>query len=664
MITRKISKIIRKISKIIRKISKIIRKISKIFYVRKNLPEEPLENWVVQQIKFDDISNRYYTFQKKQITNTSIKIICHYLPQFHPFKENNDWWGHGFTEWTNVVKATRKFSQHRQPRRPKHLGYYDLRTPETMAEQAALAKNYGIYGFSYYFYWFDGKTLMEEPLKKMLENKSIDIPFCLNWANENWTRRWDGAADDILIAQNHCMEDSIKFIEYVMNYFRDERYIRVANKPVLMVYRCDIIPDIKKVTEIWREKCISAGFKGLYLIAVKSFDINTAKKYGFDAVSDFPPHTVHPRHKPEIVKNLAKNSSCHIYDYNDAVVEAVREDHSNEKTFPCVMLEWDNTARRNNNASIFTNFKLVQYKQWLSYSCNRVLHDNKISENEQFVFVNAWNEWAEGTYLEPDEEFGCGYLEATSSVIKNYAINSEEILRFNNRNKFHDSAIICHIHYEEIWNEIALKLNCLEKKYDLYITSTSLDILKVVKSKYPSAETMLVDNRGRDILPFILTLTHIIDFGYDAVCKIHGKKSEYRNDGEKIRVGLFNVLLGLEKDILDIFNKNSLTGIVIPKLSILEHNHSNMASNWKNVNLIKKITNVNYTPYFFPAGSMFWFKPDALKQIVEILPNYFDIEYGASDGTLPHAVERYFAIFASHNGYHVYDQTGIRYNRK
>ena len=240
----------------------------------KNIPIQDItqenESQDILKVAFDTTINKFVEYQENQAINPLVKLIAFYLPQFHPFPENDKWWGKGFTEWSNVGKALPNYVGHYQPHCPIHLGYYDLRIPEIMEEQAKLAKAYGVYGFNYYFYWFAGKVLMEKPLEMMLENKKVDIPFCLTWANENWTRRWDGLENDVLIAQNHSKEDSLEFIRYLIKYFKDERYILIDGKPLLIVYRANIIPDIYAIADSWRKEVRLHGFPDLYLVAAQT----------------------------------------------------------------------------------------------------------------------------------------------------------------------------------------------------------------------------------------------------------------------------------------------------------------------------------------------------------------------------------------------------------
>lgn len=366
----------------------------------------------------NEVFIKYKEYKK---LNNNLKALAFYLPQFHPFPENDEWWGKGFTEWTNVTKAHPNFVEHYQPHLPIHHGFYDLRVPEVMIEQARLARNYGIYGFNFYYYWFDGKVLMHKPYEILLKHKEIDINFCITWANENWTRTWDGMENDVLIAQNHCDEDSISFLESLYKYFEDERYIRIDNKPVLIVYRADIIPNMKETVSLWRRKAKEDGFDGLYLICSQTFGIKSPEPYGFDAAMEFPPHTAQSpeiNHEIELTNNEFDGI---IYDYSQVVENACKLEEPKYKLFRTAMLSWDNTARKQNHSHMFYNFSLSKYKEWLSHIALNVFENDKYSSDEKLVFINAWNEWAEGTHLEPDRKFGYGYLESTYDVIKDYS---------------------------------------------------------------------------------------------------------------------------------------------------------------------------------------------------------------------------------------------------
>ena len=619
--------------------------------------QEVSSEWIPRVIKYDDWEEREYEYTKHEPLDTSVRVIAHYLPQFHPFEENDKWWGKGFTEWRNVTKAKPLFEGHHQPRLPSELGFYDLRLIETMREQAQMAKNYGISGFAYYFYWFSGKTIMELPLKQMLNDSSVDMPFCLSWANENWTRKWDGLEHEVLIRQNYTKEDSKAFIEHVLKYMEDKRYIKVDNCPVLIVYRAEEIPHIKEMTDLWRECARKHGHPGLYLIAVnrerKSPEL---QKIGFDAAEDFPPLSITPRNVSSFVTDLHEDFSGGIYDYREAVSEIVKCEEPEEKTHPCVMLRWDNTSRTGINGHAFTNFKLKYYKQWLSHACHKAFSNKELKSDERLVFINAWNEWAEGTYLEPDSDYKYGYLESTRAVCEDFKTKDYKYSKFSNLSKLNDQALVIHLHYVDVWPEIARSIDELSLKYDIYVTATSQQGVLAARTRFPEANIELVENRGRDILPFIRTLNHIKDFGYKFCCKIHTKKSVYRSDGDLIRTSLVTNLLQNEKEIVDKFNADERVGLVASSSSLLRHNFDNMFANNLNVQKLSCKLNIQFEESSFPAGSMYWFRPEAIKSLSGLSAAEFDIERGLTDGVTAHAVERIMTSVVTSAGFTVKDQ--------
>ena len=348
-----------------------------------------------------------------------VRVLAFYLPQFHPFPENSEWWGNGFTEWTNVTKAKPNFKGHYQPQLPSDLGFYDLRVPEIMDEQAKLAKRYGIDGFCFYYYWFHGKRLLELPIERMLETNSPDIPFCLCWANENWTRRWDGLDSEVLMAQGHSDEDDKNVILDLIRYFRHQNYIRVDGKPLLIVYRVELFPDIARTAEIWRETCRAEGIGEIYLAFAETFVNATGSTspgvYGFDGSMEFPPHGLIAR-LPEAPPDLSPTYTGTLLDYDQAIMMYVDRPAPKRPRFRSVMTAWDNTARQQDRSSIYANSTPEAYRAWLEF----VLRESR-KENfgeERIVFVNAWNEWAEGAHLEPDQKYGHTYLEMTRAALE------------------------------------------------------------------------------------------------------------------------------------------------------------------------------------------------------------------------------------------------------
>lgn len=358
-----------------------------------------------------------------------LRAIAFYLPQFHPIPENDEWWGKGFTEWTNVTKTKPRFKGHYQPQLPADMGFYDLRLNESLVNQTNLAKEYGIDGFCFHHYWFSGKKLLEKPLENLLKLKTPDFPFCFCWANENWTRNWDGQNKKILIQQNYSDDDDIAHFNYLADFFRDERYIKVDGKPVFLVYRPEVIPNIRQRTEKWRKEVRKYGFDDIYLIFTESFIRNiNPNNYGFDATFAFQPnwHSLPKAIKPILKDKLATRlgfvastfSKNRIYHYEEFIEIQMKLTINREfKTYLGVTPSWDNSARRKIDAMIFIKSKPQLYGKWLKHLVDSFY---PFSKDENFIFINAWNEWAEGNHLEPCQKWGRKYLEATKDVLINF----------------------------------------------------------------------------------------------------------------------------------------------------------------------------------------------------------------------------------------------------
>jgi lipopolysaccharide biosynthesis protein len=345
-----------------------------------------------------------------------VGVIAFYLPQYHPIKENDEWWGAGFTEWRNVSRAAPSFPGHYQPHRPAELGYYDLRLPETRERQAELAHEHGVHGFCYYYYWFSGRRILDKPLNDVLKSGKPDFPFCICWANENWTRDWDGGDKDILLAQNYDPSECRAFIKDVIPVLSDDRYIRVSGKPLLLVYRVDLIPDIKMAVGIWRREAERAGLGGVYLAAVQFWGIDDPRPYGFDAAVEFPPHNYFGEQTALNYSITFDAPDCQswCYDYEKAVRKGLNRPDPDYVLFRGAAPSWDNTARRQNSAHLFVNSSPAAFGYWLQ---ELVAKARMSPKNERLVFINAWNEWGEGCHLEPDLKYGRAFLEEVREAV-------------------------------------------------------------------------------------------------------------------------------------------------------------------------------------------------------------------------------------------------------
>ncbi|WP_034922755.1 glycoside hydrolase family 99-like domain-containing protein [Gillisia sp. CAL575] len=368
----------------------------------------------------------------------NIKFLAYYLPQFHPIPENDEWWGKGFTEWTNVAKAKPLFNGHYQPKLPADLGFYDLRIPQVQIDQANLAREHGIDGFIYYQYWFgDGKMLLEKPAEAMLKNDKIDLPFCFCWANETWKGIWHGLdSSKVLIEQKYFgNEDYIRYFEYLLPFFRDDRYIKIDNKPMFHIYKIQDIPDLLEFFRIFNKLSIENGFAGIYFVSSVVSHSNVSLDYneiegqvGLDIFQKlryeqdflFSNGTL-KRIENRVKRILRSKNSTNVqvkpiicdYKVGTARLE-VKIPHS--KYIPCVFPNWDNSARSGKKSLIFKNSNPETWKRHLTNNVVELL-DNP--ENPPFIFIKSWNEWAEGNYLEPDVRFGYGWLEAVKKVKEN-----------------------------------------------------------------------------------------------------------------------------------------------------------------------------------------------------------------------------------------------------
>jgi hypothetical protein len=358
-----------------------------------------------------------------------VRLIAFHLPQFHPVPENDLWWGKGFTEWTNVAKAKPHFRGHQQPRLPADLGYYDLRLPEARFAQAELARHYGIEGFCYWHYWFHGKRLLERPVNEILASGRPDFPFCLAWANESWSRSWLGDGfGQILVEQRYSDCDDVAHIQWLAEAFADSRYIRIYGRPLLVVYKPRALPDPHRTTDTFRSECTRLGLPEPYLVGIDAHCYGTdLRDYGFDMTEHHEPQlgvlapdvfTDAPL-RSKLRRNFKKgilSSTFKIYSYAEAtrLMAQVRPKFPH---FPCCFVGWDNTARRGRDAIVMVDSTPELFRGQLSTLAGSVLHKHL---EERVVFINAWNEWAEGMYLEPDTTWGHAYLEAVSSVLNEF----------------------------------------------------------------------------------------------------------------------------------------------------------------------------------------------------------------------------------------------------
>lgn len=347
-----------------------------------------------------------------------MKCIAFVLPQFHQISENDTWWGEGFTEWTNVRKAAALYPEHDQPKKPLNDFYYDLTDPDVKKWQAEIAKAHGIYGFCYYHYWFNGRRLLEQPVQQILASKEPDFPFCLSWANEPWTRKWDGTEDDVLMPQEYGDESEWqKHFFTLLEAFHDERYIRVDDKPIFIIYRPSSIPRCNDMLQYWRDLALENGLKGLHIIrTLGGFPLD--EQHGFDASLEFEPHyTFAHGGLQHLWSSKQINDKQHIVIDYDQVWESIleRSPHRNgELIYPGAFVNWDNTPRIGAAGQSTLGANPHKFGIYLARQIERA----KTMFRSDFIYINAWNEWAEGAYLEPDAHHQYQYLQAIKEALQ------------------------------------------------------------------------------------------------------------------------------------------------------------------------------------------------------------------------------------------------------
>jgi len=344
-------------------------------------------------------------------------VLAYYLPQFRPVRRNDEWWGEGFTEWTNVARGLPRFAGHYQPRIPRDLGHYRLEGSATLRRQARMAREAGVGGFVFYFYWFNGERLLDDPLEALLAERDIDMPFCLLWANENWTRRWDGSDSEVLISQDFRPEDEPTLIDCYGRHFADPRYIRVGGRPLLMIYRPGLIPDAEQTIARWRGLFRTRCGEDPVLVMAQAFGEHDPRAFGLDGAIEFPPHkavegldTINSR-----LELLDTDFTAQVYDYDEVVDRALAQPAAPFPLIRTACPSWDNDARRQGSGLVLHGATPARYQAWLEGLVRQARANPFLGE--PIVCINAWNEWAEGAYLEPDLHFGSAYLNATARAV-------------------------------------------------------------------------------------------------------------------------------------------------------------------------------------------------------------------------------------------------------
>ncbi len=604
-----------------------------------------------------------------------VKTIAFYLPQFHTFPENDEWWGKGFTEWTNTKKAKPRFPVHYQPRTPhKDIGYYDLSDVENIKKQVALAKAHGISAFCLYYYWFDGKKLMEKPLELIMAHPEIDFNFCLCWANENWTRTWDGQQNSVLIKQNYSDENDINFIKDLKRYIMDPRYLRCQGKPVILVYHAKILPNSNKTFATWRSWCRKNGVGEIQIWSCRTF-IRSKEFRILDEVDrevEFPPHMVSELEMFPPARFHAFKEDGYYYNYQKIISDLYQKktfaDQSPYPFYRCAMLGWDNSCRRETGYSVWQYFSLNSYHYWLR---NILEYTRKnFIEKERFIFINAWNEWAEGTYLEPDECFGYASINTTTRALCNLPpVPDYEVLAQAKDTAVQPGKVLLHVHvfYPDLMDEIIHYLNQIPFKFDCVVTTDSRRkrtaiMTMLEETPVANCENMTVTvtrNVGRDVAPFFAACSELID-QYDFIGHFHTKKSMTVNWGHEWRHYLLDQLLGSPETVASIFrrfDRDPHIGLYFPSPIPTMRDYMNWEKNLARcVDLLNAMglpSNLPPNPDF-PVGQMFWARAKAIAPLfregIVDQAKFEEENYQISD-TLAHAIERIWKYVAQGAGY-------------
>lgn len=631
------------------------------------------------------IKDRYEPYESEYQDNVifeekekDVKALAFYLPQFHSFPENDEWWGEGFTEWNNTTKSFPRYMGHYQPRTPhEDIGYYDLSDFETMRKQIELAKQHGLYGFCFYYYWFSGKRLMEKPVDLLLEHPEVDFPFCLCWANENWTRAWDGQTRNVLIAQDYSDEDDIRFMDDMKKYIDDSRYIRINGKPLVIVYNPGQIPNCGKSFNKWRERAKENGI-GEILIWTCQTANNTVENLGIqdyvDGELEFPPHNMW---FTEIaMRNIDLNGkSANIYNYQllvDIIASRLKNSTQNTKVpmHHACMMGWDNAARRANAWTTYNAYSLRSFYKWL-----RALMDDarrNLPEEERFIFVNAWNEWAEGTYLEPDEKYGYANINTFSKAIYDLPFEESYMHVFDKvveNDRFVEKeqpriAVQAHMFYLETMEDIIPSLNEIPYSFDCYISTDTDEKAVKIRAEFEKSCTAknvfvkVCENRGRDVGPFLEQMNDAVK-QYDYIGHIHSKKTKTGDYGDGWRKYLFKHLFGNSEYLKCVFNEfeaDEKLGILFPETYPLLIKQAEWGGNKPGCETLLKKLNIEIElpdEPVFPVGNMFWAKTEAVKSLFDarLTQKDFPEEAGQVNLTLGHQIERIWVYLAKNNGF-------------
>ena len=592
-----------------------------------------------------------------------VKAIAIYVPEFYPTRGELESSDISITPWTNISEALPRYLGQYQPHRPGELGFYDQRLPDVMRQQVDLAKQYGIHGFCFHYYWSEGRNLRGLPLKQFLSEASLNMKFCICWKNEvRPSSKEDSAGID---RDSRANESDV--IDSLESAFSDPRYIRIDGRPLLIIYRPSILPDALATGRRWRTRVKQMGYPDLFLVASRADEYTNPQPVEFDATVEYPPHDTAVTEITSQCSLIDRNFSGHVYSYQEVVEAHVSVSEQTDSNFKSVMTSWDDESKRPGAGVSFTGSTPALYAGWLDRSCRTTMLRRP---EERFLFINGWNNWADGAHLEPDRKFGYAYLQATANILRLYqdVAPALELIKSINA-KFavrSQTAIVFHCHYEDLIAPMLERYLAGLEGVDVFVTvhpDFSADAIEQIRKNIPNVYFLCLENRGRDIRSFMLALRHIRSLGYRTACKIHTKKTPQAVNGfgDSWRQKLIDPLLGSSRSLttaMERFANESDLGILVPDGSLVDlslpDNH--VPNTYWLDRILQRMNRTDLIGNYslrFSAGSMFWFRIEALAGLDDLIlaEDGFELELGQRDGTLAHAAERLFSLYAQGRGF-------------
>ena len=615
-------------------------------------------------------SNRRFVPRMKHtpdFVESRVKLFAFYVPNFSQFERDGVWPPQKTASWDEISNALPQYADHHQPHLPVELGFYDYRGPGILKKQVNLARQYGIAGFCFQYYWSPDNRPIDQPLDRFLVDASLDFEFCAAWNNEEANALASGKFIPSASASDH----NIALIDSLLPAFTDKRYRRIDQKPVLIVAHPASLNNVPNTVFCWRKRASQIGLPGVYLIACTFGELNNDRYTNdFDRVIEFPPSMGEDVAHGRLSKLQPTNPgfSGRIYDYD--ALATCRDSNINisSTSFGAVVPSWDNEVLAPGAGFSFADATPEKYANWLS-ALVAVTAEKR--PEERLIFINAWNAWSEGAHMEPDQRHGYGYLHATATILLNLPLaRNAKLIETINRSfaKRHETVVILHIFYEDLIDTIFHNyLSALQHQCDLIVSvmqNISIASLKKIKEKFANCFVIEAENRGRDIRPFLIAFRKAHELGYLYGCKLHTKKSLQRFDGDEWRTQLFDALLSNANSVdnnVQRFKNEPTTGIIASAQSIhdLAEPASYAGNNaWLDIFLNRmkdEKTTIRYD-FRFPAGSMYWFRVAALVQLLDdsfVSLEEFELEAGQLDGTLSHAIERIVGRITTYNGFEI-----------